>query len=585
MARASSLDTRTAHFLDESLELLSVLVLDCQASGASPAHGDLIELGWAWCSGAGLVEPARCHFVVPRTDRPVRRAVRELTGWSEACLADSLDEHAAWRLFTEDAARLATPGQPAASVIHFARFELGFLHDLHHRLSAPSEFPLDVVCLHAMAARLFPNLPRRSIRALAGYLGHGPELLRRSSGHVEATAFIWRECLPLLAARGVVTWNDLKLWLGETKVERRPQRRQFPLERARRLALPPEPGVYRFERRNGDVLYVGKATSLKKRVASHFKSRGPATERSLELLSQVHQVSHVVTASALEAALLECDEIQRLDPPYNVQFRASADASAWFASRDLAGSTDIPDQEHRIGPLPSKRALAALAALQVLAGSDAHQRKLQGAALAVPATFLPTEALFSAGLSSFLEQHFGVASCVERRPLEQLSLRLWLERGRSDPEASLEQANETEAPNEVSSASDWDVPRIVRRLERNLIQAGLLLRRAPWLCLLAEATVVYAEQGMHGARGLVLSRASVSERHELEAVTEVMKFAPRPVPPVLERQRYFDKTAYHRMRVLLTELHRVADQHGDIAIRIGSRTLIGERLTRLLGRV
>src|SRR5690606_2856179 len=159
---------------------------------------------------------------------------------------------------------------------------------LHQRL-AGGAFPLDVVCLHAVAVRLFPELPRRSIRALAGYLGHAPELTRRATGHVEATAFIWRECLPLLAGRGVSTWQELKLWLGETKVQRRPQRRRFPLARARRLALPSAPGVYRFERRSGEVLYVGKATSLKQRVAGHFKGRGPATERALELLSQVHE--------------------------------------------------------------------------------------------------------------------------------------------------------------------------------------------------------------------------------------------------------------------------------------------------------
>src|SRR5688572_22634045 len=137
--------------VNDALELLNVLALDCQASGASPVHGDLLELGWAVCRGGGLLELPRCHFVVPRTDRPVRRAVRELTGWSEACLVDSLEERRAWQLFVDDVGRVATPGQPLPSIIHFARFELGFLHDLHQRLAPGSEFPLDVVCLHAVA--------------------------------------------------------------------------------------------------------------------------------------------------------------------------------------------------------------------------------------------------------------------------------------------------------------------------------------------------------------------------------------------------------------------------------------------------
>lgn len=573
--------------MSDDLVRLSVLALDCQASGASPAHGDLIELGWATCSGAGLLEPPKCHFVVPRTGRPVPRAVRELTGWSEACLAGSLPEQAAWQLLTDDVARLGTGGRPQASVIHFARFELGFLHDLHQRL-AGGAFPLDVVCLHAVAARLFPELPRRSIRALAGYLGHAPELMRRATGHVEATALIWRECLPLLAARGVSTWQELKLWLGETKVQRRPQRRQFPLARARRLALPSAPGVYRFERRSGEVLYVGKATSLKQRVASHFKGRGPATERALELLSQVHELSHVVTESALEAALLECDEIQRLDPPYNVQFRAPREASAWFAARDLSSSSDIPDERHRIGPLPSRRALAALHALVALskpALPPAEARQLRASALAVPVALLPSEELFWEGFRSFTSQHFEDAVSVDRRSLEARSRSLWLERGRSEPDTGAVEAIDPEALDGLENAGDWDVARVVRRLERNLIQAGLLLRRARWLCLLAESTVGYVERDMSGARALIISRAEIRERHDLASLARMDDFGVRALHPAGERQSYFDKASYHRMRVLLTELHRVADHGGAIAIRVGSRTLSGERLARLLRSV
>src|SRR5688572_29883594 len=117
--------------VSQSLQLQRVLALDCQATGASPAHGDMIELGWAMCSGGGLLEPPKARFIVPRTTRPVRRAVRELTGWSETCLAEALDEREAWRLFSEDIAREGAHARPLSGIVHFARFELGFLHDLH----------------------------------------------------------------------------------------------------------------------------------------------------------------------------------------------------------------------------------------------------------------------------------------------------------------------------------------------------------------------------------------------------------------------------------------------------------------------
>src|SRR5262249_27241860 len=158
-------------------------------------------------------------------------------------------------------------------------------------------------------------------------------------------------------------------------------RRIFPLDVAIRRALPDRPGVYRFLRKNGDILYVGKATSLKKRVAGHFKGTGPATERGLELLSQVHDIVHTETASLLEAALLESDEIKRIDPPYNVQLR-TGDRSAWFASRDLRDAATTPDSVHSVGPLPSERALSPLRALIALAEGVEATPRLRATALA-----------------------------------------------------------------------------------------------------------------------------------------------------------------------------------------------------------
>src|SRR5882757_8850691 len=199
--------------MHESLRELEVLALDCQASGSTPAYGDMLELGWATCTGAGLAGPVRSRWIVPRTLRPIPWPVRELTGWSEACVAQAVDERAAWAELCGETAqvavrRAAPAGVPA--VIHFARFERAFLRDVCDRLDGGAPLPFDIVCLHSIAARLFPDLPRRNIRALAGYLGHSPASGRRAAGHVEATAFIWSAVLPLLEGAGVDSWTALK---------------------------------------------------------------------------------------------------------------------------------------------------------------------------------------------------------------------------------------------------------------------------------------------------------------------------------------------------------------------------------------
>ncbi len=84
--------------------------------------------------------------------------------------------------------------------------------------------------------------------------------------------------------------------------------------------LPDAPGVYRMLDAKGNVLYVGKAKSLKKRVASYVKSGGHI-DRIARMVADTAEMLFVTTASETEALLLESNLIKRLKPRYNVSFR------------------------------------------------------------------------------------------------------------------------------------------------------------------------------------------------------------------------------------------------------------------------
>jgi DNA polymerase-3 subunit epsilon len=534
---------------------LDVVVVDCQASGATPSHGSLLELGWAVTGPTAPRAPARACWVVPPEGTRVSGPVRELTGWSEACLPGALPPGEAWSRLLHDAS--ASPGVPAPCVIHFARFELKFLQDLHAR-HGEGPFPLDVVCLHEIARRLFPELPRRNIRALAGYLGHSPGLERRSAGHVEASAFIWRALLPALAAREVRTWAELQAWLDVKAPPR--ARRSYPLAREHRRALPDRPGVYRFLRSNGDVLYVGKAANLKKRVASHFTHGGRTTERALEMLTQVHTVDVTPAESALEAALLESDEIKRLHPAYNVQLR-EGERRAWFASADLANAAPGPDSLHRIGPLPSRWALTSLAAIRALAaGGDPSDVRARAAAVGVPPAYAPDEALFARAWQAFAAQHLAGQAGSSWHALLRAARRLAVT-GVSDGGAD-------DTPPDV-----WDLDRVRRHLDRAVLRGGQLVRRARWLVLLSDASVAFRERGAGGLRLLVLDGGQIVERRDVAG--------PQAMPargacrPWRLRQASIDAARYDRMRVLATELARVHAEGGAVLVQIGDRVISG----------
>jgi DNA polymerase-3 subunit epsilon len=462
------------------------------------------------------------------------------------------------------------------TAIHYAHFELAFLRDWAHQFEPEPPFPFDAVCVHAIACRLFPDLPRRSLRALAGYLGHGVELERRCLGHVQATAFIWSKLVGELAERGVSSWAQLREWLA-APAPARPRKRRYPLPSAIYRALPDEPGVYRFLRRNGDVLYVGKAASLRKRVASHFTAGSATSERALEMLTQVHEIRPTVTATALEAALLENEEIKRLSPPYNIQL-LDDERHTWFFDRTLDDAAPAPDAGHRRGPVPSPGSVRALRALQLLRAGAEPTLALRARAVAAPERWAPAETVFLEGYAAFVARQGLVETAAGRLDAELLlAARRLLTLVPEDPAAAANESNDEPPPSEPPSLRSWDRERVVRHLERGLIHGHQLLQRARWLSLLFDCTIVFQEAN-RPARLLEVQAGQVREARHPEAAPAAQR-APRHA--LQERLSALgDRKQYDRSRTLTSELKRVLRDGGTVEVRLGRQRWLDEAALR-----
>ncbi|MCG6895150.1 MAG: GIY-YIG nuclease family protein [Desulfobacteraceae bacterium] len=571
---------------DAALRDLTVLFVDCQTTGARPSSGHLLEAAWAVGSAGrdpGGVEVHRCRLPEGASIPP---AVQRLTGIKAADTESAVSPVRARRRMRCALSRLHE-GRPAAvAVIHYARFEAPFLDAWFDPENCGRRFPLQILCTHEIARRLYPELPRRGIRALAGYFGRPVSGRCRAAAHVRATHAIWSRLVTVLGDRASVhTLDALLHWLERTPVPPRAPT-VYPMPASVRSNLPKGPGIYRMRGKNGGLLYIGKAASIRRRVSQHFHRSKGRSERRMEMLTQAANLDAVPTETALEAALLESDEIKRERPPYNKALQAEQ-RSVWFFSLDCRHVSHRPDRLHCIGPMPDVRTLLSLRFMaDWIQGPNAPLREGEAPPLwdlpAFGRGWIFREDAWQEGLSLFLSRN-GLTRNIAGSALQRLvdcSHRLWRKRWMeavdsvvSDVDTAAAGPKGTEEQPAVEQELSPET--VAHGVEAVIRRAGQGIRRARWFCLLSESSLCWSARNSENAErnGWILRCAGLSERVRAgDAGTP-------PVPPGWQkgcrsRQQSFDVAAYDRMRVLTTELRRLLAEHRAVTVRCGPNHLM-----------
>ncbi len=565
---------------------LPVLVLDCQATGPASAGGRLLEIGWIWTraseSRACTPDQATSFCLEMPAGETIPRRVQRVTGIGAEMLEEGVPPARAWQRLLQ-----ADPARPVPAVIHYARFERPFLCRLHDEHAAGEPFPLDIVCTHEMVRRLLPELPRKGLRAVAGYFDYGLKEQRRCAEHAAATAHIWFHLQRMLADRaGVVTWPDLTSWLEKTTAPA--ASRCFPMERRKIDRLPDRPGVYRMRRERGGLLYVGKAGSLRKRVASYFRPKARHAEHILEMLTQARDLEVSETGTVLAAALQEADEIRRLSPPYNRALRTEG-KSLVFVSADFTRTAAGPDEDCRIGPFPDERIAAGLCAVSRICRGRSFQGP-GGRAQAVSALFFeperaPDDPLFREGIEAFLHRHRAALSAgAAPRSMMSVARMLWKEKMAAAGAAIGQEASEEEPVDFSRVEPEWTPDRVADRFEGILRHGGRMIRRSRWFAVLSESSLAWAPS----AADRPLRNLIVFRRGEVTVCGNLAWGEPVPAPPgwrrpLAVRRKGIDLSAYQRLRVATTEIRRLLAEDREPVLRLSGRVILRPgQLARML---
>jgi DNA polymerase III subunit epsilon len=288
---------------DVTLRETTFVVVDLETTGgraSGEGHDMITEIGAVKVRG-GAVLGELATLVDP--GRSIPPQIVALTGITTAMVCDAPTIDSVLPTFLEFA-------RGAVLVAHNAGFDIGFLRAAAGRCQIAWPRP-PVLCTVRLARRVLTRDEAPSVRlaALARLFGAATTPTHRALDDARATVDVLHGLIERVGNQGVHTYTDLRSYLPDVTPAQR---------RNRHLAdaLPHRPGVYLFRGPSAEVLYVGTAVDLRRRVGQYFNGADPRT-RIKEMASLATAVDHVECAHDLEAGVREFRLLAAHAPPYN----------------------------------------------------------------------------------------------------------------------------------------------------------------------------------------------------------------------------------------------------------------------------
>ncbi|MEM7379835.1 MAG: exonuclease domain-containing protein [Bacteroidota bacterium] len=203
------------------------------------------------------------------------------------------------------------------------------------------DFVRKKLCTVRLSRRLIPGLHSYSLGKLCSSLDIPITDRHRARGDAYATTLLFKRLVDMDGAEGVF----------RTFLNARSQEATLPPGLSREVfnTLPSRPGVYYFKNKKGEIIYVGKAINIKKRVLGHFYDKAT---REIQLCRETSDITFELSGNELLALLIESGEIKRHYPKYNKAQKRPVQQYGLFSYVDRMGIRHLAFNKIRYVPQP-----------------------------------------------------------------------------------------------------------------------------------------------------------------------------------------------------------------------------------------
>jgi len=306
-------------------------IIDIETTGNGIKGNKITEISIFKYDGSQIVDEFT-SLVNPQA--PIPYFITGLTG---------IDDHMVQNAptFHEIAETVQSITEDCIFVAHSVNFDYGVIKEEFRQIGI--DFTRKKLCTVRLSRQLIPGLRSYSLGKLCSAVQIPLVDRHRARGDAHATVLLFEKLLQKPESEVV-----FKKFLNA-----RSQEATLPphLPKAVFDNIPQKPGIYYFRNQKGEIIYVGKAINLKKRVLGHFYDK---SRKEIQMCSETAHIDFELTGSELVALLMESAEIKRLFPAYNRAQKRKGRQYAIFAYEDRNGITHLAYNTIKGVPNPLK---------------------------------------------------------------------------------------------------------------------------------------------------------------------------------------------------------------------------------------